>query len=118
MAYISVNKDGSYNISDSYPHRVGYVEFRNDKFHHPDKDRLDPFKPKYAIIRQIFHEVDVNKYGFVEIWDFGEDNVLGTIEVSADMYSRWFTRPSNLKPETIKALGLENLTWEDEPVEI
>ena len=117
MAYISVNKDGSYNISDSCPHRVGYVEFRNDRFHHPNRDRLDPFKPKDAIIREMFHEDDV-KQGFVEIWDFGQDHVLGMIEVSADMYSRWYLKPSKFKSETIKALGLENLMWEDEPVEI
>lgn len=117
MAWISVNKDGSYNISDSYPHRIGYVEFRNDKFHHPDRDRLDPFRPKDAIVREMFHESDV-KRGYVEIWDFGQDNILGEIPVSEDMYSRWYLKPSKFKPETIKALGLENLTWEDDPVEI
>ena len=115
--YVSVNKDGSYNVSNCYPTRIGYVEFRNDKFHHADRDRLDPFKPKYAMLREMVHPDDV-KQGYVEIWDFGEDNVLGTIEVSKEVYSRWYSNPSKLKPETIKALGLENLTWEDEPVEI
>ena len=115
MAYISVNKDGSYNFSDRYPTRIGYVDFRNDKFHHPDRDRLDPFRPKDAIISEMFHESDV-KRGYVEIWDYGQDNVLGTIEVLADMYSEWYLKPSKFKPETIKALGLENLKWEDEPV--
>ena len=86
-------------------------------FHHPDRDRLDPFRPKDAIVREMFHEDDV-KRGYVEIWDLGQDNVLGAIKVSADMYSRWYIKPSKFKPETIKALGLENLTWEDEPVEI
>lgn len=115
--YVSVNKDGSYNVSNCYPTRIGYVEFRNDRFHHADKDRLDPFKPKDAILKEMVYPNDV-KQGYVEIWDFGEDNVLGTIEVSKEVYSRWSLKPSKLKPETIKALGLENLTWEDEPVEI
>lgn len=115
--YVSVNKDGSYNVSDCYPTRIGYVEFSNDRFHHADKDRLDPFKPKDAILREIVHPDDVKK-GFVEIWDFGEDNVLGMIEVSKEVYSRWYLKPSKLKLETIKALGLENLNWEDEPIEI
>ena len=82
-----------------------------------DKDRLDPFKPKDAILKEMVYPNDV-KQGYVEIWDFGEDNVLGTIEVSKEVYSRWYLKTSKLKPETIKALGLENLTWEDEPVEI
>lgn len=115
--YVSVNKDGSYNVSDCYPTRIGYVEFRNDRFHHADEDRLDPFKTKDAILIKTVYPNDV-KRGFVEVWDFGEDNVLGTIEVSKEVYSCWYLRSSKLKPETINALGLENLTWEDEPIEI
>ena len=117
MAYISVNKDGSYNISNGCPCRVGYVYYRNDRFHLPGKDRLDPYQSKDAMLRALVHPDDV-KEGYVEIWDFGEDNVLGTIEVSEETYDRWYGVKSEIKPETIKALGLENLTWEDEPVEI
>lgn len=115
--YVSVNKGGSYNVSNFYPIRIGYVEFRNDRFHHVDKDRLDPFKPKDAILTKIVYPDDVRQ-GFVDIWDFGEDHILGKIEVTEKIYTRWDLKPSKLKPETIKALGLEHLTWEDEPVEI
>lgn len=115
--YITVNKDGSYNASNCYPERIGYVYYRNDKFHHTDRDRLNPFQPKDAMLRELVHPNDV-KRGYVEVWDYGEDNVLGTIEVSEEMYDRWYVGKSKIKPETLKALGLENLTWEDEPVEI
>ena len=117
MAYISVNKDGSYIVSASYPYRIGKAEFRNDMFYASKGKLVNPFKPKDTILSESISEYHLEE-GFIEIWDCGDDFVLGTIEVTKDMFSSWTGGRTNFKLETIKALGLENLTWEDEPVEI
>lgn len=116
--YIARNKDGKFVSGTNKPYRIGTFKFKNSDFHKPNDDRYDWTEPIDAIIDERIDEYDIIRYnGKHVIFDLGEDDEIGEIQVTYDMFDKWSIK-GNVKDETIEKLGLTNLTWEDGFVEI